>query len=70
MKELNLHGGVEVLEVHGTKPVNVHTTTVRPATKSMDPHKHLNMQLSPATPAIYVHIQCCCTEVHFHSHKY
>lgn len=70
MKELNLHGGVEVSEVHGTKPVSVHKTTVRLATKSVDPYKHLNMQLPPAMPAVYEHIQCCCTEIHFHSRKY
>lgn len=70
MKKLNLHECAEVSEFHGTNKVNVHTATVRPGTKFMDPCKHLNMQLPPAMPAVDVHIQYCCTEVHFHSHMY
>lgn len=70
MKELNLHGGAEVSEVHGTKKVNIHTATLRPATKPTDPCKHLNTQLTPAMPAFHVRIQYCCTELYFHSYKY
>lgn len=60
----------ESFGISWNKKVNIHTATVRPATKFMDPCKHLNTQLPPAMPAVHVRIQYCCTEVHFHSHMY